>query len=433
MLRGSLIAALSAVLAAVSLAHASAPSIPNTPAGHALGGWLEAFNSGDRAVFESFGKAHAPWLPLDRQMQLREHTGGYELLSISQSDKLWVVFRIREKASSAEIVGRLVVRSYDPDHITLLSLDSPGESSTRVAVDEAERTHVIDGAVKLLNQFYVFPEVAEKVSAKLKSQQKRGVYRNITDAETFAIRLGDDLVALSGDRHIGIDFFPQAAPADPPSHPQPDPRLLAERNCGFETAEHFSPNIGYLKLTHFDVPEQCAATAAAAMNFLADSDALVVDLRFNRGGAPQMAALISSYLFDERTHLGDIYDRGQGTTEQLWTSEHVSGRKFTGKPIFVLTSARTFSAGEQFSYDLRALKRATLIGETTGGGAHPTAPHRIDDHFFIRVPFGRYINSVTKADWEGTGVEPDVKVPAAEALDVAKKLATEEISSRHQP
>lgn len=433
MLKGSPIAALLAVLAAVSPAHASAPSMPDTPAGHALGEWLEAFNGGDRAAFESFAKAHAPWLPLDGEMRRRERTGGYELLSITRSDPLWIVFRIRERAGSAEIVGRLIVRSYDPGHVTLLSLDPPGESSTRVAVDEAERAHVIDGAVKLLNQFYVFPVVAEKVSAKLKSQQKRGAYRNITDAETFAIRLGDDLVALSGDRHIGIDFFPQAAPAEPPSRPQPDPRLLAERNCGFESAEHYSPNIGYLKLTHFDVPEQCAATAIAAMNFLADSDALIVDLRANRGGAPHMAALISSYLFDERTHLGDIYDRGQNTTEQLWASEQVSGRKFTGKPVFVLTSARTFSAGEQFSYDLKALKRATLIGETTGGGAHPTAPHRIDDHFFIRVPFGRYINSVTKADWEGTGVEPDIKASAAEALDVAKKLAAEEIRNRHQP
>jgi C-terminal processing protease CtpA/Prc len=112
----------------------------------------------------------------------------------------------------------------------------------------------------------------------------------------------------------------------------------------------------------------------------------------------------------------------------LWTFAQLQGKKFVGKPVFVLTSSRTFSAGEQFSDSLKALKRATLIGETSGGGAHPTAPHRIDDHFFIRVPFGRFINPVTKGDWEGTGVEPDVKVAAADALDVAKKLAAEQIS-----
>jgi hypothetical protein len=425
--------ALLAVLPVLALAAGSTPSIPDTPAGHALSGWLEAFNSGDRATLESFGKAHAPWLAVDAQMQLRERTGGYDLSSISQSDELWIVFRARERSSSTQIVGRLIIRSYDPDHITLLSVDPAGEASTRITVDEAERKRVIDGAVRLLDEFYVFPDVAKRVAAKLKSQQKRGAYRDIADAQMFAILLSDDLVALSGDKHIGVDFFTEAMPDEAPSRPTPDPRELAQRNCGFEKAEHYSPNIGYLKLTDFDVPEHCAATAIAAMNFLADSDALIIDLRANRGGSPYMTALISSYLFEERTHLGDIYDRAQNTTEQLWTSSYLPGKKLSGKPIFVLTSARTFSAGEQFSYDLKALKRATLIGETTGGGAHPTAPHRIDDHFFIRVPFGRFINPVTQTDWEGTGVEPDVKVSAAEALDVAKRLAVEEISSRQQP
>lgn len=427
MLKGSLPVALLAVLPAWSLAAASAPSIPDTLAGDALSEWLEAFNSGDRATYEAFEKAHAPWLQLDEEMQSRERTGGYDLLDISESDKLWIVFRAKERASSAEAVGRLIVRSYDPDHITLLWLESPDESSKRLAVDEANRNRVIDGAAKLLNQFYVFPDAAEKFTAKLRIEQKRGAYRNITDAETFAIRLSDDLVALSGDRHIAVDFFDEAMPDEPPpSRPHPDPQVLAARNCGFEKAEHYSPNIGYLKVNWFDEPEYCAATAMAAMNFLADSEALIFDLRENHGGAPQMAALVSSYLFDQRTHLEDIYDRRQNSTEQLWTFPHLPGRKFTGKPIFVLTSSRTFSAGEQFSYDLKMLKRATLIGETTGGGAHPMSPHRIDDHFVIRVPFGRFINPVSKTDWERTGVEPDVKVSAAEALDVARKLAAEE-------
>jgi hypothetical protein len=422
------LSALLAVTPGLVLAAGSAPSIPDTPAGHALSEWLETFNSGDKAAIQSFDKAHASWLPLDGQMQLRERTGGYDLLSISQSDKLWIVFRTKERASSAEVVGRLIVKSHDPDHITFFSLDPADAGSSWIVVDEAQRTRVIDGAVKLINEFYVFPDVAQKVSAKLKAQQKQGAYRNITDAQIFAILLSDDLVALSGDKHMGVDFFPEAAPDEAPAHPHTDPQLLAQTNCGLVTADHFPPNIGFLKIDHFYEPEQCSPTAIAAMNFLADSDALIIDLRSNSGGAPQMTALISSYLFEERTHLGDIYDRGQDSTEQVWTFPHLPGKKFTGKPIFILTAARTFSAGEQFSYNLQALKRATLIGETTGGGAHPVAPHRIDEHFFVRVPFGRFINPVTKTDWEGTGVEPDVKVPAAEALEVAKKLAAEEIS-----
>ena len=423
MLRVSLIAALLAVLPAASFAAGSAPSIPDTPAGHALSAWLEAFNSGDRARYEAFEKTHAPWLQLDEEMESRKRTGGYDLVDIGESDAFWIVFRAKERASSAEAVGRLIVRSYDPDHITLLALESPDESSARIAVDEAGRSRVMDGAAKLLDQFYVFPDVAQKVSAKLRAERKRGVYRNITDAEIFAIRLSDDLVALSGDKHIGVDFFSEAEPNEPPSHPRADPQLLAARNCGLEKADHFPPNIGYLRINSFDVPEYCAPTAIAAMNFLADSDALIVDLRGNHGGASQMVALINSYFFDERTHLDDIYDRGRNTTEQLWTFPHLPGKKFTGKPIFVLTSSRTFSCGEQFSYELKVLKRATLIGETTGGGAHLVRPYRIDDHFFMRVSFGRFINPVTKTNWERVGVEPDVKVPADEALDVARKLA----------
>ena len=424
---GSFLAALLALLPGSSFADVSPP---DTPAGNALSAWLAAFNSGNRATFESFTRVHAPWLVLDDEMQLRERTGGYDLLSISQSDRFWIVFQAREKTSSAQIAGRLIVRSYDPDHVTLLSLDPAGASSTVMAVDEAERARVIDGAVKLLNEFYVFPDIAKKVSAKLLAQRRQGAYRNITDAEIFAIRLSDDMAGLSDDKHMGVDFFAAAMPDEAPTRPRPDPKLLAARNCGFEKAEHYASNIGYLKLDWFDEPGYCASTAIAAMNFLADSDALIFDLRDNHGGAPQMAALISSYLFDERTHLNDIYDRGRNTTEQTWTFPYLPGKRFTAKPLFVLTSSRTFSTGELFGYDLQALERATLIGEVTGGGAHPTAPHRIDDHFFIRVPFGRIVNPVTNTNWQSSGVEPDVQVPAADALDVAKKLAAEEISKR---
>ena len=126
-------------------------------------------------------------------------------------------------------------------------------------------------------------------------------------------------------------------------------------------------------------------------------------------------------LFDEPTHLDDIYDRGQNSTEQLWTFPYIPGKKLTGKAVYVLTSNRTFSAGEEFSYDLKSLSRATVVGEATGGGAHLVAPHRIDDHFFIRLPFGRFINPITRTDWEGTGVEPDIKVAAPDALDEALK------------
>jgi retinol-binding protein 3 len=407
------------------------PPIPNTPAGHALASWLDAFNSGDSGGFESFAKVHAPWLSVDRQMELRARTGGYDLVSIEGSGRLWIVFHAKARVRPTPVSGSLVVRSNDPEYISLLDLAPADAKSAQIVLDEAERSRLIEGAARLLDEFYVFPDVAKKTAARLEAQQQRGDYRGITDGEVFAARLSDDLKTLSGDKHFGVDYFAKEMPPDEPSsRPHPDPRQLAASNCGFEKADHYPPNIGYLKLNVFAEPDVCTSTAVAAMNFLADSDALIIDLRDNHGGAPRMVALICSYLFDEPTHLDDIYDRKGNSTEQLWTFPYMPGKKFTGKPVYVLTSSRTFSAGEEFSFDLKSLKRATLIGETTGGGAHTMAPYRIDGHFFIRVPFGRFMNPITKADWEGTGVEPDIKVPAADALTEALKRVAEQSKAK---
>jgi C-terminal processing protease CtpA/Prc len=136
-----------------------------------------------------------------------------------------------------------------------------------------------------------------------------------------------------------------------------------------------------------------------------------------------MVAYVSSYLFSTRTHLNDLWERKSGKTEEFWTRDDIAGRRFGGeKPVYVLTSARTFSGAEEFSYNLKSLKRATIVGETTGGGAHPVSGHRIDEHFMIGVPFARAINPITRTNWEGVGVEPDVKVLAADALATALKL-----------
>src|SRR5207253_8430372 len=158
---------------------------------------------------------------------------------------------------------------------------------------------------------------------------------------------------------------------------------------------------------------------------LADTDALIIDLRDNGGGQPRMVAYIASYLFDKRMHLNDLYERRTNSTQEFWTRD-VPGRKFGGtKPVYLLTSKRTFSGAEEFSYDLQSLGRATIIGETTGGGAHPTQQFRIDDRFVIGVPFARAINPITKTNWEGGRVASDVRVPAADALETARRLITE--------
>jgi C-terminal processing protease CtpA/Prc len=199
--------------------------------------------------------------------------------------------------------------------------------------------------------------------------------------------------------------------------------------CGFEKAERLPGNVGYVKLNQFGDPNACKDIAAAAMAFLANADAVIFDLRDNRGGHPDMVAFLCSYLFAERTHLNDFWMRASNETRESWTSEEVPGAKFTTQPVYVLTARRTFSGAEEFAYNLKHLKRATIVGEVTGGGAHPVRIQRIDDRFSIGVPDARPINAVTKTNWEGTGVEPDVKVAASEALATAQKLAADRISA----
>ena len=140
-----------------------------------------------------------------------------------------------------------------------------------------------------------------------------------------------------------------------------------------------------------------------------------------------MVTLIASYLFDHPTHLIDIYNRKEDSTRQNWTLSYLPGPRLPRQPVYVLTSARTFSGAEEFAFDLKNQKRATIVGETTGGGAHPVSGHPVADYFMIGVPFAKSMDPVTKLNWEGTGVVPDVGVPAPEALDTAVKLAEEKI------
>jgi len=196
-------------------------------------------------------------------------------------------------------------------------------------------------------------------------------------------------------------------------------RLRRDNYC-FRELRELEGNVGYLQLDCFAPAELGGATAVAAMGFLASSDALIIDLRQNGGGSPSMIQLLSSYFFAEPTHLNSFYIRRTDETQQFWTQAHVEGERMTDVPIWVLTSGRTFSAAEEFTYNLKNLERATIVGETTGGGAHPVDGHRLDNYpVLVAVPFGRAVNPVTGTNWEGTGVAPDLERPADQALDVA--------------
>ena len=297
-------------------------------------------------------------------------------------------------------------------------------------IDAATRTAVIDKLVAELNDGYVFPETAKKMEADLRSRQKAGEYDALTSAQEFSKKLTEDLQAVSKDKHLRVRFSKNVLPVrtenDKPTEAEKADQARYTRfmNAGFEKVERMKGNIGYISLLGFMDPDLGAETVKHAMGFLANPDALIFDLRENGGGDPAMVALISSYLFgDKPVHLNDLYWRKGDKTTEYWTKPAAAATKFGDKDIYVLTSKRTFSGAEEFSYNLKNLKRATIIGETTGGGAHPGDMARLGDHFAAFVPSGRAISPITKTNWEGTGVEPDISVPKEQALKTAYLLA----------
>jgi hypothetical protein len=404
--------------------------IPDTPVGRALEALLDAFNSGDRTKLQSYIETFDPKRDLDGFMAFRGQTGGFDLLTIDASEPLSIRFRVKEKANPTVAVGLMRLKDDGPPTVETLNLRAvpPGAIVEDVVLDAQSRQRVIDGAVARLKEFYIFPDVAQKMADALAVHLKSGDYDTIADGAGFAALLTEHLQAVSHDKHLNVIYNPFKQPAGQPEPSTADQeaqmtKQMLRINCGFEKIEILPGNIGYLKFNMFANPAICGATAVAAMSFLAHVDAIIFDLRDNHGGDPKMITLISSYLFDQPTHLNDIYTPKDDNTAQFWTLPFVPGVRLPDKPVFVLTSKTTFSGAEEFCYNLKNLKRATIVGETTGGGAHPVSGHPIDDHFVIGVPFARAINPISKTNWEGTGVEPDVPAKAPEALDVVTKLA----------
>jgi hypothetical protein len=298
-------------------------------------------------------------------------------------------------------------------------------------VDAAERQRILDAAISNLKRHYIFPDVAQKMAEAILIKEKRGEYDAITDGDTFAHQLTKQMRDVSHDRHLELvysqDPLPQQPAAETPESLARYREAMKRQNCAFEKVETLPHNMGYLKLNFFPDRSVCEQTAIAAMASLNDADALIVDLRDNRGGMPNMVALIASYLFD---HPEYFYNPRENTTQESWTHSPVPGNKLADKPVYVLTSARTFSGAEQLCYNLKMLKRATLVGETTGGAAHAGVWYRIDDHFGMGIPETRPINPYASTDWAETGVEPDVRVNASDALETAVKLAQSKLQKK---
>ena len=311
---------------------------------------------------------------------------------------------------------------------------APPEPLSSSVIDAAERQLVIAGTIESLRHYYVDPPAARRMADALRTSQQSGDYDKATDGDAFATLLTAQLRDVSHDKHLMMIYSQTAIPGRPAG---PTAEMIARyradmqaNNCTFEKVTILAHNVGYVKFNSFPDLSICQSAAASAMASLNGADAIIFDLRDNHGGIPATVAYMESYLFEHPTHLDDLYNRSENSTLQYWTLSPIEGNKLADKPAFVLTSAETFSGAEEFSYDLKMLKRATIVGEKTAGGAHMVRRRWIDDHFSIAVPDTRPINAISKTDWEGTGVTPDVSVKAVDALATAQRLAEKTLQQK---
>lgn len=303
-----------------------------------------------------------------------------------------------------------------------------------VELTKQEKAITVDSISNKLQNTYVFPAIAKEMSDLIIKNLKEGKYNSIEDPFEFASLLSTDLLSISHDKHIRVVYNPEEIASQNQVYTAKDSldylqlyiEDLKRENFGFKELKILEGNIGYLDLRSFSDVEYAGPTAVSAMNFLSNSKAIIIDLRMNGGGSPAMIQLITSYLYNSNpVHLNNFYWRPTDSKTQTWTLPFVQGTRSPETPVYVLTSKRTFSAAEEFSYNLKNLKRATLIGETTGGGAHPGGPVNATDKFTVWIPSGRAINPITNTNWEGIGVIPHIEVSSSQALEVAHTKALE--------
>jgi len=301
-------------------------------------------------------------------------------------------------------------------------------------IDSKMQAEVIDSVSQALNEVYVFPEVAKEMEKYLRQQYGEGKYKNLTSLREFTHKLTNDLQEISHDKHLGMEFMSDEMLLRFEGNTLTDEEKkneLEERrrdNFCFKEIKLLEGNIGYLDLRCFEEATDAGVTAIAAMNFLAYADAIIFDLRQNGGGDPSMIQLISSYLFKEPVHLNNLYFPKSDSIAQYWTHAYVQGPRLTDVDVYVLTSNYTFSGAEEFTYNLKNLKRGIIIGEVTGGGAN-WWDYKIFKNLNvgIHLPFGRAINPITGTNWEGTGITPDIEVPQEKALQTAHKEALKKL------
>lgn len=299
--------------------------------------------------------------------------------------------------------------------------------SQKILVDQADKEKIIREISKLFEEKYVISEVGEKCAKDIISALQSNVYDTLTDAKEFAKKLTADLQKMTGDRHIKFRLIEASDIGENQEgslhHPVRLFRLMQKEHVGFTRFDWLEGEIGYLEIRRFYNPSEAKEMVISAMNFVAGANAIIIDLRDNQGGAGELLPFFCSHFFEKSTQLSSYYSREEDFTQEFWTYDNFTDKRFIDVPLFILTSKNTFSAAEMFAYDLKMRQRAILIGDSTGGGAHSVDLFKVDHRFEIYISTSRAINPVTGSNWEGIGVIPDILVPSEVALDTAIVLA----------
>lgn len=299
-------------------------------------------------------------------------------------------------------------------------------------LQSAEITGIVTEVSRLTTEFYVFPEVGERIAGHLAEELARGRYHRAEDPETLGRLVTEDLQSVNADGHLRLKFHPHPIPVE-----QEDGAVLAELTRaadlslgGVPRIERLAGGVALLKLAPILFPlDMTGGSLDAALALVARAEALILDLRECVGGHPYTTAHVCGHLFDEPTHLNTLYDREEDAEQQFWSPAQVPGPRFGGsKPLYVLISRATFSGGEELAYDLQQRGRAVVVGEVSGGGANPRRGFTLHPHLEATIPTARSINPVSGGNWEGTGVVPDTGTDPALAHEVAHRAALAEVA-----
>lgn len=299
-------------------------------------------------------------------------------------------------------------------------------------MDNAVKTEVVNSICNSLTHYYVFPDKAKVMSDFLKQQHQSNIFSPVTNPNQLANEIQNTLRSVNNDSHLRIEYNPRLEKdilkflKDKKGSAEilaDDLKKDEKKNFYFKKVEILPSNMGYIELTNFAAPSPSARkTVHAAMQFVAHTDGLIVDLRNNFGGNGEMLSEILSYFFPAKTYIGKTYNR----IENKWSDVYIenktditNGLKL-GMPLYILISNRTFSAAESFAYTLQSMKRAVIIGNTSRGGAHATRSFSIENAFVAFIPYSRGENAATKTDWEGVGVIPDIKADDPNAILTAQ-------------